>query len=98
MQKTISTEKSLDGPFAANMTWGVLVVMTLVTFVIAERGLSGIYIVSFLMMGMLIKGHLIVDVFMGLGNVKRHWRWLMRGYLLVLIGLIFLAYWLNVGN
>ena len=49
-----------------------------------------------LLASVFVKGHFVIADFMGLRGVALRWRLLVHGWLVLFIGLIFLAYWIGV--
>lgn len=72
--------------------WLALVALTLITFNIGEAGLAGQGIMLALLLIVLLKGQLVAHYFMGLRQAGIWWRALVLGYLLLVGGLIALAY------
>lgn len=78
-----------------SMVYGVLVLLTLVTWGIGRAGLGGLSL-SLLVLGFaLLKGHLIGDWFMGLRGVQGIWRWVVVIWLLIPGALITVAFVLS---
>ena len=69
-----------------------MLALTGLTYTVAELGLGGPVIVAMVLVIAVIKGQLVVDRFMGLKWVPPQWRGLLFGYLLLVCGLIGLAY------
>ena len=67
----------------ATITWLVLVVLTLATWLWGLRGVSGIALVVPAMLFALVKGRLLVDHFMEAYHASTFWRVLLGGYLMV---------------
>ncbi len=76
--------------------WLLLLALTGLTYTVAELGLGGPVIVAMVLVIAVVKGQLVVDRFMGLKWVPLQWRGLLFGYLLLVCGLIGLAY--RAGN
>lgn len=72
--------------------WLALVALTLVTFNIGEAGLAGPGVMLALLLIVLLKGQMVAHYFMGLRQAGIWWRALVFGYLLLVGGLIGLAY------
>ncbi|WP_137937100.1 cytochrome C oxidase subunit IV family protein [Chitinivorax sp. B] len=72
--------------------WMVLLLLTLATFAIGEVGMTGRQVVFGLLGVTLLKGHLVIDHFMDLRRVEWLWRGLVHGWLLLVLGLIAIAY------
>lgn len=80
----------------ATIVWLILLGLTGLTFLIGRGGISGMTIVGFVLLTTLFKSQLVVDHFMGLRHVRPHWRVLLFGYLLVVCGMIGLAYYIGL--
>lgn len=72
--------------------WLALMALTLVTYNIGEAGLTGRGVMLALLLIVLFKGQMVAHYFMGLRQAGIWWRALVFGYLLVVGGLIALAY------
>ena len=72
--------------------WLLLVVLTLLTWWSGQAGYHGQGVVAALLASVFIKGHFIIAEFMGLRGVALRWRVLVHGWLVLVLGLIFLAY------
>ena len=73
----------------------VLLGATLCTWLIGETGAAGaVSMLAILLIGA-IKARLVIIDFMGLRGVKFFWRAVLLGWLIVVLGLIALAYWLG---
>ncbi|MDX1655095.1 MAG: cytochrome C oxidase subunit IV family protein [Candidatus Competibacteraceae bacterium] len=70
----------------------LLLALTGLGFTLAEAGLQGIGVAFVVLLITLVKGRLVIDRFMGLARVARHWRMIMMGYLLTVLGLVGVAY------
>ncbi len=73
---------------AATFQWLTLVTLTALTFSVAETGLSGSSILIPVLLATLLKGRLVIDRFMALQGVSGPWRWVVLGWLLLVLGLI----------
>ncbi|MCO6413089.1 MAG: cytochrome C oxidase subunit IV family protein [Thiogranum sp.] len=80
----------------AFVVWLILVLLTVATWVIGEAGLGGPLVVAVLLLSITLKGQLVADAFMGMRDVSSSWRWVVSGWLLIVTGLIGLAYWTGV--
>ena len=76
--------------------WLILILLTIFAFMVGEFELGGITIITTIILSTLIKGHLIVDYFMGLHRVGWKWRLMMYSWLLFVIGMIGFAYFLGL--
>jgi cytochrome c oxidase subunit IV len=81
--------------YRALQVWLVLVVLTLLTYAAGRAGLGGRLVITGLLLSVVIKGQLIADVFMGLRGVRNPWRWMVTGWLLVVVTLIGVAFGLG---
>ncbi len=77
---------------AATFQWLTLVTLTVLTFSVAETGLSGSSILIPVLLATLLKGRLVIDRFMALQGVSGPWRWVVLGWLLLVLGLIAYAF------
>lgn len=77
--------------------WLVLMVLTLVTLAIGQRGLMGMPVVGFLMVMTFIKGQMVADYFMELKRVAWRWRIIILLYMIIVCSLISTAYYISVG-
>jgi hypothetical protein len=77
---------------ACTIVYLVLMVLTLVTWLVANTGLAGLSISLSVLALSLFKGQLIGDYFMGLKTVSSGWRWVIAVWLLIPGGLIAYAY------
>lgn len=73
---------------AATFQWLTLVTLTALTFSVAETGLAGSSILIPVLLATLLKGRLVIDRFMALQGVSGPWRWVVLGWLLLVLGLI----------
>ena len=79
-----------------NIVLAVLLIATVATFEIGERGVAGPAAMAMLLTISFIKGRLVVLDFMGLRGVKFFWRGLLLGWLLLVSTLIAVAYWIAI--
>lgn len=79
-----------------NFVLVVLLLATVATFEIGERGVAGPLAMAALLAISFIKGRLVVLDFMGLRGVKFFWRGLLLGWLLLVSTLIAVAYWISI--
>ena len=82
----------------ATLVWILLIVLTLATYAVGKIGLGGLNIAGLLLLSVFIKGHFVIADFMGLRNVKRHWRFLAHGWLIFVAAMIGLAYKMGVSG
>ena len=84
-------------PMRGVISWGLLMVATAVMWWLGEQAgpaQAGWVLILFAMA--LGKGLLVVFDFMELRHAHRRWQWAMGAWLVVVIGLILLAYWLGL--
>lgn len=72
--------------------WWLLVTLTMLTWWAGHTGLSHQWLVIALLMSVFIKGHFLIADFMALRKVALLWRSLVHGWLVSVLGLIFVAY------
>lgn len=77
---------------SANRAWLVLLVATGVTWWIGEVGAAGTGAILAMLVITFIKGRLVILDFMELRGAPLMWRLLLEGWLILVGGLIFLAY------
>lgn len=76
----------MNKPFAIRPCTAVyllLLGLTLVTYVVGQAGLSGLWVALAVLMLALLKGQLIGDYFMGLKGLRGPWRWVVFVWLFV---------------
>ncbi|SEB06250.1 Cytochrome C oxidase subunit IV [Thiothrix caldifontis] len=78
------------------LVWLLLVVLTLLTWWAGQAGYHGQWLVLALLASVFIKGHFVIADFMGLRGVAVRWRMLVHGWLVLVLGLILLAYGLGM--
>lgn len=76
--------------------WLILLALTLAAWGVGQLKLGGLTVVSAILLSTLIKGQMVVDFFMGLIRVRPFWRILLFAYLIIVIGLIWLAYFIGL--
>jgi cytochrome c oxidase subunit IV len=77
---------------ASTVQWLALLALTALSFGLAESGLSGTAVLVPVLLATLVKGWVVIDRFMGLRQVVALWRWIVLGWLLVVLGLIGYAF------
>lgn len=77
---------------ASTRQWLVLLVLTAVTFGLAEAGMSGGAVLVPVLLATLVKGRIVIDRFMALRHVAALWRWAVLGWLIVVLGTIGYAF------
>ncbi len=75
-----------------NTLWIVLIILTLFSGYMAERGTVSFYSVTIMAAVLAIKGRIIVDHFMELRNANKILRTLMRMYFYVIPALIIIVH------
>ncbi len=75
--------------------WIILIVLTLSSTLVGYLELSGLYIVGFVLLTVVIKGQMIIDYYMGLKNVRGFWRHAMLGFVFVIPAIIYTGYILS---
>lgn len=77
---------------SATIEWLALLGLTAVTVVLAETGLPGSTVLIPVLLATLIKGRIVIDRFMALQGVVLPWRWVVLGWLVLVLGLIAYAF------
>lgn len=77
---------------AATLQWIMLLALTAVTFSLAELGMSGRAVILPVLAATLVKGRIVIDRFMALQGIAGPWRWLVLGWLVVVLGAITFAF------
>ena len=80
----------------AHRGWLLLVIATLITWYLGEVGAAGTTAIVAMLVIAFIKGRLVILDFMELRAAPRMWRMLLEGWLMLVSGLILLAYWLSL--
>ncbi len=75
--------------------WSLLVLLTLLTWTVGQIGVSGVPWALALLLSVWLKGHWIINDFMALRQAPRLWRWLLHGWLFLVVGCILLAHWIS---
>ncbi|MCL2523374.1 MAG: cytochrome C oxidase subunit IV family protein [Betaproteobacteria bacterium] len=86
--------KVLKNP--AHRAWLVLIVATGITWYLGEIGAYGTAAIVAMLVIAFIKGRLVILDFMELRTAPWLWRILLEGWLIVVGGLILLAYWISL--
>lgn len=76
--------------------WLILLALTVLTTRIpslAENAASANIIVPLVLLATLVKGHIVIDHFMALKRVGGPWRWIVPGWLMLVLGLIGYAFY-----
>lgn len=80
----------------ATWVWISLILATIIGAIISTFEQTGVWVVFLTVTILIIKGQLIVDHFMALKHVAKHWRMLMSAYCIVIGAFIFSAYCLSI--
>ncbi len=81
-----------------NAAWVLLLVATGITYVLGEMGLvshAGGWFLAGLGVLTVIKGVAVIQVFLEMRHAPALWRWLLLGWLALVIALVALAYLLG---
>jgi hypothetical protein len=76
--------------------WLVLMILTGTTFAIGETGWSGTAVMLTVLGTAVIKVEMVANYFMGLRRTRWLWRGLVLGWLILVSGLITIAYLMTV--
>lgn len=79
----------------ATFQWLLLLAMTAVAVGLSQAGLSDNAILAPVLLTTLVKGRIVIDRFMALQGVTAPWRWIVLGWLLLVVGLIGYAFHLT---
>ena len=77
---------------ASTRAWLILLALTALSAGMAETHLSGAAILVPVLLATLIKGHIVIDAFMGLRRAPLMWRLTVLGWLAVVVGSIAFAF------
>jgi cytochrome c oxidase subunit IV len=83
-------KKSVEG------VWAVLIILTIFAYLLGELKLVNTLLVGILFITTFIKGHLVIDYFMGLKNVQLRYSIIPTLWLSIVIFSISLAYYLPI--
>ncbi|MHB1085414.1 MAG: cytochrome C oxidase subunit IV family protein [Thiobacillus sp.] len=72
----------------ATFQWLILIALTAVAVTLSQSDLSDNAILVPVLLATLVKGRIVIDRFMALQGVAAPWRWIVLGWLLVVLGLI----------
>ena len=78
------------------LVWITLMGLTGIVGMANKTGLNSLAVVGFILTLTLLKTQLVADYFMGLKKTNLLWRMIITLYLIIVIGLIALAYWLGI--
>lgn len=77
---------------SASYQWLILLLMTCLSFGLAEAGLSGGTMILPVLLATLIKGNIVIDRFMALRGVAGPWRYVVLGWLAVILAVIWYCF------
>ncbi len=80
----------------AHRAWLILVVATIITWYLGEVGAAGTTAIVAMLLIAFVKGRLVILDFMELREAPMMWRLLLEGWLILVSGLILLAYWMSL--
>lgn len=81
--------------FTTTARWLFLLCLSVTSFALGARGLTGPALVWPVALLVLIKGSIVIDHFMDLRGVGGPWRAVVFGWLLLLVGLLAYSFTLN---
>ena len=76
--------------------WAVLIILTIFAYLLGELKLVNTLLVGILLITTFIKGHLVIDYFMGLKNVQLRYSIIPTLWLSIVIFSISLPYYLPI--
>lgn len=76
----------------ATYQWLMLLVLTAISFILAETGYSGDKVLLPVLLATLIKGSLVIDRFMALRQVTGPWRVIVLAWLFTVLGAIWFSF------
>lgn len=77
---------------AATIAWLFLLALTALSVSLAEARLSGGAVIAAVLFATLVKGRIVIDRFMALQGVSGPWRWVVLGWLVLVLGTIGFAF------
>jgi len=80
----------------AHRAWLVLIIATALTWYLGEVGAAGTAAIVAMLVIAFVKGRLVILDFMELRSAPLMWRLLLEGWLILVSGLILLAYWMSL--
>ena len=80
----------------AHRAWLVLLIATAITWYLGEVGAAGTGAIVAMLAIAFVKGRLVILDFMELRQAPLMWRLLLEGWLILVSGLILLAYWMSL--
>ncbi|MBA4059179.1 MAG: hypothetical protein C0470_02050 [Verminephrobacter sp.] len=91
-------EKAVHETRWLNAAWVLLLAATAITYVLGEMGLvsqAGGWFLAGLGVLTVVKGVVVIQVFLEMRHAPALWRWLLLGWLALVIALVALAYLLG---
>jgi cytochrome c oxidase subunit IV len=76
----------------SSVAWIILLALTAWTFSFAETPAHGSAVLVPVLLATLLKGRIVIDRFMALQRVGAPWRWIVLGWLAMVLGLIAYAF------
>jgi len=80
----------------AHRAWLILLIATGITWYLGEVGAAGTLAIVAMLAIAFVKGRLVILDFMELREAPLMWRLLLEGWLILVSGLILLAYWISL--
>jgi len=77
---------------ASTLAWLLLLALTAFSAGIADTRLAGAAVLVPVLLATLLKGHIVIDAFMGLRRAPLLWRGVVIGWLLAVVGLVAFAF------
>ena len=77
---------------AATFQWLTLLALTALTVGLTKAGVPNSTILIVVLLATLIKGRIVIDRFMALEGVNGPWRWVVLGWLFLVLGLVAYAF------
>lgn len=81
---------------SAHRAWLVLVIATGITWWLGDVGAAGTGAILAMLAIVFVKGRVVILDFMELRDAPLMWRLLLEGWLILVGGLILLAYWISL--
>ncbi|MDO8892133.1 MAG: cytochrome C oxidase subunit IV family protein [Sulfurimicrobium sp.] len=82
---------------ACTYIWLALIILTCITYAIGETGWSGTAVMLTVLGTAVIKVEMVASYFMGLRRTRWLWRGIVLGWLILVSGLITIAYFKSLG-
>ncbi|HYD93884.1 MAG TPA: cytochrome C oxidase subunit IV family protein [Noviherbaspirillum sp.] len=76
----------------STVEWLVLLLLTGLSFRLADNAMAGEAVLLPVLAATLIKGRIVIDRFMGLQQAPSLWRWVVLGWLGIVVALIAYAF------